>query len=482
MQYNKLWDITSYEDYVNKWPLGSRLKSLTTYMQKIGYKTGEEFFNKNAYLAQEMANQKVGGIIDRIFNTKQLPENTQKYLIHFTYLAIDFLIMNDMEINETVRTNQTSLNNGRTDSSTTTLSSVEQLVGTMAWRAFNMSSIQTLYRSYCENEGIPFLLDPALFYDKNEIDTLIAEQDNYIIKMKDIIKEDIKKDEEFRNIIATMVGDNKELKDYLFNRLGTDKDFQDKVAIILANNDAFKNTLMTLISNNKDFQKAIEELMAKNTKVLDAIKELAISNKDFQTEVAKEISLIDSFNENVGNITYKKLRADEDFVNRAGLTEEQKKDLETLNNNVADIATIKDKANKTELIPLKEKIGDHQIQVDNLWTSVKDIQSKKTYEFVKSVTLKTGENKSLDLDFNTIYYVGVHFPSFFGREMAGSFNIVGKNGSFAEISTVTDTLNNKAGYARGVRIHQGWAEYTKSDVNKPQLDSDTCELHIFKLN
>ncbi|ATZ18294.1 hypothetical protein [Mesoplasma melaleucae] len=348
MQY-KIWEITSYDDYVKNWPLGSRLKKLTTYFKKLGYQTGEDFFNKNAYLAQELANQRVGGIIDTIFKTTNLDLNIQKYLKQFTYLAIDHLLNNDIEIGENVRNNQTSLNNGRTVSSTTTLTSVEQTVGTMAWRAFNASTIQILYKSYCENEGIPFLLDPQMFYDKKEIDAMLKEQDNYIIKMKDIIKEDITNDEEFRNIIATMVGDNKELKDYLFNKLGTDKNFQDKVAAILANNETFKNKLMSLISNNQDFQKAIEKLMSKNIEVLNAIKELAISNKAFQIEVAKEISLIDSFNENVGDITYKKLRADEDFVSRAGLTEEQKKDLETLNENIPEILTIKDKANKAEV-------------------------------------------------------------------------------------------------------------------------------------
>ncbi|WP_339020204.1 hypothetical protein [Spiroplasma endosymbiont of Atherix ibis] len=178
----KLWDCTSYDDYLKNWPsIANKFDTLTNYQKKLGYKDAKDFFEKNAFAAQELANNRVGNILERLFSTSDLHVNTQEELKKFTYKAIDYLRMNDLIVYQNTRTSQTSYNNGRSDSlQAPTYSSMESLVGSSAWRSWTLANIEKLYLMYCNENDIPFLLDPEQFYNKKEINNFLAELDNSI--------------------------------------------------------------------------------------------------------------------------------------------------------------------------------------------------------------------------------------------------------------------------------------------------------------
>lgn len=187
----KIWEITSYEDYKNNWPsLAGKFERLTSYQKSLGYQSAEDFFKVQAYAAQNLANDRVGGILDRVFNTTELNVNSKQQLIKFTYQAIDFIRMNDLVINQEVRLNQSSGNNNRLDSTTLSISRIEEFCGAMAWRSWRLANIEVLYESYCENKGIPFLLDPTSFYSKSEIDLLLVDLDNKIQYLRETLPND----------------------------------------------------------------------------------------------------------------------------------------------------------------------------------------------------------------------------------------------------------------------------------------------------
>lgn len=178
----KIWKITSFNEYLNSWPsIANKFEYLSTFYKKIGYENPEDFFNKNAYAAQQLANDRVGGIIDRIFKTEELSLPVQNELKKFTYRAIDYLRMNDLEVTQIDRQIQTVYNNGRSDTTDITNgSNMESLIGSSAWRAWSNSKIERLYISYCEQNGINYLLDPDQFYNKVEIDKFLSELDKQI--------------------------------------------------------------------------------------------------------------------------------------------------------------------------------------------------------------------------------------------------------------------------------------------------------------
>ncbi|AHI52485.1 hypothetical protein [Spiroplasma culicicola] len=168
----KLWTITSFEEYVNEWPsLANEFNNLTTYQQKLGYTSPEDFFIKNAFAAQELANQRVGNILERIFSTSDLHANVQEQLKKFTYKAIDHLRMNDCVIYQNTKTIQTNYNNGRSDSIENDLNvSLEKIIGDSAWRSWIGANIESLYLRYLKENDLPYLLDPEQFYNKKQID------------------------------------------------------------------------------------------------------------------------------------------------------------------------------------------------------------------------------------------------------------------------------------------------------------------------
>lgn len=201
----KIWTITSYEEYVNDYKsTAGAFIELTTFQKKI-YNSPKDFFNTQAYLAQQIANDRVGQIIENVFNSEDLPKNIQSYLKQFTYRAIDYLRINDLIIGELDRVNTSTYNGGRVD--TTSISpkyKVENLIGSAAWRAWNLSKIEDFYYSYCEQIGIPYLLDPERFYNKDEIDKFLNEYDKKLqdehqfadlgIKANRLLIEQIKKE------------------------------------------------------------------------------------------------------------------------------------------------------------------------------------------------------------------------------------------------------------------------------------------------
>ncbi|WP_338985606.1 hypothetical protein [Spiroplasma endosymbiont of Diplazon laetatorius] len=178
----KLWDCTSFEDYLNNWPsIANKFDKLTNYQKKLGYKDPKDYFEKNAFAAQELANNRVGNILEKLFSTLDLPLYSQEELKKFTYKAIDYLRLNDLVVYQNTRTSQTSYNNGRSDSlQAPTYNSMESLVGSSAWRSWTLANIEKLYLMYCDENEIPFLLDPDVFYNKKEIDKFLSELDKSI--------------------------------------------------------------------------------------------------------------------------------------------------------------------------------------------------------------------------------------------------------------------------------------------------------------
>lgn len=147
-----LWEITSYEDYLT-WPsVANKFTYLTNYQKSLGYISPKDFFDKNAFQAQSLANDRIGSAIGRLFLTKDLPPKVQLELKNFTYRAMDHLRLNDTHVSQTDRQSSTSYNNGRTDSTQLPgYSNIESVLGAPAWRAWNNSKIEKIYISYVKD-------------------------------------------------------------------------------------------------------------------------------------------------------------------------------------------------------------------------------------------------------------------------------------------------------------------------------------------
>ncbi|WP_338965888.1 MULTISPECIES: hypothetical protein [unclassified Spiroplasma] len=184
MELNQLWEITSYNDYFNNWrSTVGQFSKLTSYQKSLGYATPEEFFNAQMITAQQMANEKIGNMIDNPnwFNSRDLPAITQENLKRFTYRAMDYLPVNDYVVVEDDRVNISISNGSRTDSTVKTPKlTIDGLLGDFAWRAWRATGLEHLYSTYLAKKNETPLLDPKQFYDKQEIDAFLLEIDNTI--------------------------------------------------------------------------------------------------------------------------------------------------------------------------------------------------------------------------------------------------------------------------------------------------------------
>lgn len=177
----KIWAVTSWEDYSKNWPSSvGPFNQLTEYQKSLGFTSPEDFFTKQSIAAQNLANDKIANLLERVFSTTDLSEKVQFQLRKFTYQAIDFLRMNDSIIAENVRQSQTTINNQRLDSTFVNIDSVEGLVGAAAWRSWKLASLEKLYHSWAQTKGIEYLLDPTRFYDKEEMDYKLSLIDDQI--------------------------------------------------------------------------------------------------------------------------------------------------------------------------------------------------------------------------------------------------------------------------------------------------------------
>lgn len=278
----KLWSITSYEDYLENWKSRvGKFEKISNYYKSLGYKDAKDFFETNAIAAQEIANDRVGNIIENVFKTTDLPLITQKFLKSFTYRAIDYLRLNDLVVGEYDRINTTVTNGGRTD--TTNISPkirVEALIGNEAWRSWEVSGIEIIYSSYCESKGIPYLLDEKKFYNKDEINIFLVELDEEIRKNFELF---LKTQFEFENKI------NKEWKDNIIKESKKD----------IYNDDIWKRILFeekikpAIKSEFENFENRIEKEW-KDKIVKDATVKILnnpIMFKEISTNVLNSINL-----------------------------------------------------------------------------------------------------------------------------------------------------------------------------------------------
>lgn len=143
-----IWKITSFADYKNNWTsIAGEFSVLTDYQKSLGYRTPEEFFQKQVHAVQTLVNDRVGNILDRIFWTTELKDPIKNQLKKFTYHAIDFLRMNDLAISEEDRLNTIASNKNKPSTDIST-DKIEQFVGEMAWRSWVLANIQDLYISW----------------------------------------------------------------------------------------------------------------------------------------------------------------------------------------------------------------------------------------------------------------------------------------------------------------------------------------------
>lgn len=255
---SKLWAVTSWDEYRNEWASSvGPFEELSEYQESLGFTDPEDFFTKQAIAAQNLANDRIGDILERVYSTKDLTPPVRQQLKKYTYQAIDFIRANDLIIVEDVRQQQTTINNQRLDSSLVNIDRVEGLVGAAAWRSFTLAGLEKLYISWAETQDIPYLLDPTRFYNKEEIDHELSLIDDQIQDQQTLIDEKLA---EFNQQMETKLANFR-------TGLNDDPDLIANVGENLAeNNDFIHKTAQQINSSLVDKKYVDEQLDTKADK------------------------------------------------------------------------------------------------------------------------------------------------------------------------------------------------------------------------